>query len=454
MNKLTKLSKLRVGIILVALAVIGIGIFTVAKLFTNSTDVVDSLAEERINKAVAGETDNPNKSLETLNVLLMGLDGESKNEDIQNQEARADTMMVVSINPKTNTTKVVSLPRDTYVFDSNVQDFIKLNATYIYGGPEGSVRAVEELLHIPIDFYVTVNMTGLESLVDAIGGVEVTPPLTFSYHDTYFEEGVARHVNGVEAMNYVRMRKEDPRGDFGRQDRQQEVIQAILTKLLAMDARDYVKLVPFLIQHVRTNVNLTKGYALYYDYREAVKQLQRISLEDGVEDIIYNNQYFAYLLPDAQLRVVNDLREHSGLKPFIILNSPDKPYQEEATVELQEEEEPVVYKVPATPEAEPELKPQTQVDEQTNNSSSQPVLPKEESTQVEQPVEQPVDQSKESKQQEEVKPVTDTTVQSEPVQESELEPVQESIPEPIQEPVIRPEQELLTESSVLESITE
>lgn len=454
MNKLNNLSKRRVGMILVTLAVMGIGIFTVAKLFTSSTDVVDSLAEERINKAVAGETDNPNQSLETLNVLLMGLDGDSKNEDIQNQEARADTMMVVSINPKTNTTKVVSLPRDTYVFDSNVQDFIKLNATYIYGGPEGSVRAVEELLHIPIDFYVTVNMTGLESLVDAIGGVEVTPPLTFSYHDTYFEEGVARHVSGVEAMNYVRMRKEDPRGDFGRQDRQQEVIQAILTKLLAMDARDYVKLVPFLIEHVRTNVNLTKGYALYYDYREAVKQLQRISLEDGVEDIIYNNQYFAYLLPDAQLRVVNDLREHSGLKPFIILNSPDKPYQEEATVELQEEEEPDVYRVPATPEAEPELKPQTQVDEQTNNSSSQPVLPKEESTPVEQPVEQPVDQSKESKQQEEVKPVTDTTVQSEPVQESELEPVQESIPEPIQESVIIPEQELVTESSVLESITE
>lgn len=450
MNKLTKIGKLRVGIILVTLGLMGIGILTVAQRFTSSTDDVDSLAEERINKALAGETDNPNQSLETLNVLLMGLDGESKNEDIQNQEARADTMMVVSINPKTNTTKVVSLPRDTYVFDSNVQDFVKLNATYIYGGPEGSVRAVEELLHIPIDFYVTVNMTGLESLVNAIGGVEVTPPLTFSYHDTYFEEGVVRHVSGVEAMNYVRMRKEDPRGDFGRQDRQQEVIQSILTKLLAMDARDYVKLVPFLIQHVRTNVNLTKGYALYYDYREAVKQLQRISLEDGVEDIIYNNQYFAYLLPDAQLRVVNDLREHSGLKPFIILNSPDKPYQEEATFELQDEEEPVVYKVPTTQIAEPELKPQTQEHEQNDNSSSQPVLPKEESKPVEQPVEQP----NESKQQEEVKPVTDTTVQTEPEKESDLEPVQESITETIQESDIIPEQERVTESSVLESITE
>lgn len=454
MNKLTKISKLRVGMILVTLAVMGIGILMVAQLFTSSTEDVDSLAEERINKAVAGETDNPNQSLETLNVLLMGLDGDSQNEDIQNQEARADTMMVVSINPKTNTTKVVSLPRDTYVFDRNIQDFVKLNATYIYGGPEGSVRAVEELLHIPIDFYVTVNMTGLASLVDAIGGVEVTPPLTFSYHDTYFEEGVARHVSGIEAMNYVRMRKEDPRGDFGRQDRQQEVIQAILTKLLAMDARDYVKLVPFLIEHVRTNVNLTKGYALYYDYREAVKQLQRISLEDGVEDISYNNQYFAYLLPDAQLRVVNDLREHSGLKPFIILNSPDKPYQEEVTDELQEEEEPVVYQVPATSVAEPELKPQTKVDEQNNNSSSQPDLPKEESKPVDPPVEQSVEQPNESKQQEEVKPVTDTTVQTEPEQESDLEPIQESITEPIQESVIRSEQERVTESSVLESITE
>lgn len=69
MNKLTKLSKLRVGIIFVTLAVMGIGILTVAQHVTSSTEDVDSLAEERINKAVAGETDNPNQSLEALNVL-------------------------------------------------------------------------------------------------------------------------------------------------------------------------------------------------------------------------------------------------------------------------------------------------------------------------------------------------------------------------------------------------
>lgn len=365
--------KIKVGIATLFVILLGVGFFSVRGIL-RTQDEGDPLAQARQEKAEVGKNSTTKQATETMNVLLLGLDGESKNEDIQNQEARADTMMVVSINPQTQTTKVVSLPRDTYVYDGNAQDFVKLNATYVYGGPEGAVKAVEEFLHIPIDFYVTVNMTGLESLVNAIGGVEVTPPLTFSYHDTYFEEGVARHVSGIEAMNYVRMRKEDPRGDFGRQDRQQEVVKAIITKLLAMESVDYFKLVPFILQHVRTNVEVTKGYAMYAGYRNAVKDIKKISLEDGVVGMTYREQYFAYIKPDIQLRVVNELREHSGLTKFIILNSPPMPVEGDTETEAPEEPEgeTTVYHVPSQ---EIPVKEIQQVEESVQESVIEPVKP-------------------------------------------------------------------------------
>lgn len=327
---------------------LGIGAMTVMGVFNakmqDSTDIslarqekedyAESLKninyEEFLNKAANNESlDEPEVQVatETMNVLLLGLDGESAYEDIQYQTARADTIMLVSINPVTKTTKVLSLPRDTYVYNTYAQKYDKLNATYVYGGPQGTVQAVEELLQVPIDFYVTVNMTGLASLIDAIGGVKVTPPLTFTYRGTEFYEGRVRTVDGVKAMNYVRMRKEDPRGDYGRQDRQQEVVKAIINKSLTMNYTDYVKLIPFAVQHVRTNVDIFTAYELYSGYRDSVKDMERISIEDGVDSMMYEEQYFAYITPEVQLRVANIFRLHSGLSELYTINSPELPVE-------------------------------------------------------------------------------------------------------------------------------
>lgn len=304
--------------------------------------------EEYMSKTNNNETlEEPDvqEATETMNVLLLGLDGESANEDIQHQQARADTIMLVSINPVTKTTKVLSLPRDTYIYNTYLQEYGKLNATYVYGGPQGTVQAVEELLQVPIDFYVTVNMTGLASLIDAIGGIKVTPPLTFTYRGTEFHEGQVRSVNGVKAMNYVRMRKEDPRGDYGRQDRQQEVVKAIINKAITMNYTDYVKLIPFAVQHVRTNVEIFTAYELYSGYRDSVKDIERVSIEDGVDSMMYEEQYYAYITPEVQLRVANIFRLHSGLSELYTINSPEIPVE----TDLMSGYEPNQYEVEESP---------------------------------------------------------------------------------------------------------
>lgn len=345
MKKIDKIILIMSTLFVIAL---GVGTLTVMDVFNakmqdsadisqarkEKEDYAESLKEinfeEYMSKTNNNETlEEPDVQVatETMNVLLLGLDGESADEDIQQQQARADTIMLVSINPVTKTTKVLSLPRDTYIYNTYIQDYGKVNATYVYGGPQGTVQAVEELLQVPIDFYVTVNMTGLASLIDAIGGVKVTPPLTFTYRGTEFHEGQVRTVDGVKAMNYVRMRKEDPRGDYGRQDRQQEVVKAIINKAITMNYTDYVKLIPFAVQHVRTNVNIFTAYELYSGYRDSVKDIERVSIEDGVDSMMYEEQYYAYITPEVQLRVANIFRLHSGLSELYTINSPELPVE-------------------------------------------------------------------------------------------------------------------------------
>jgi anionic cell wall polymer biosynthesis LytR-Cps2A-Psr (LCP) family protein len=90
-------------------------------------------------------------------------------------------------------------------------------------------ETVEQLLDLPIDGTVKVNMTGLKETVDAVGGIDVNVPFPFTYDGVRFERGTM-HLDGKEALAFVRMRKADPLGDLGRIKRQQAVIRALIRK--------------------------------------------------------------------------------------------------------------------------------------------------------------------------------------------------------------------------------
>src|SRR5699024_5518426 len=93
---------------------------------------------------------------------------------------------------------------------------------------------LKALLNTPVNYYMEVNMKALESMVEALGGVDVNVPFTFTYH-THFKKG-KQHLNGKEALDYVRMRKEDPKGDYGRQMRQRQVINDIVRKGMSVNS--------------------------------------------------------------------------------------------------------------------------------------------------------------------------------------------------------------------------
>ncbi|GAA3319168.1 hypothetical protein GCM10020331_024960 [Ectobacillus funiculus] len=143
---------------------------------------------------------------------------------------RSDTLLVITLNPRTKSMKMVSIPRDTYTEIVGKGKSDKINHAYAFGGIDMSVNTVENFLNIPIDYYIEVNMAGFKDIVDAVGGVDVVNDLDF-FHSLViiFAKGPI-HLNGEEALVYSRMRKQDPRGDFGRQMRQRQIIKAVIQK--------------------------------------------------------------------------------------------------------------------------------------------------------------------------------------------------------------------------------
>src|SRR5699024_6611755 len=152
----------------------------------------------------------------------------------------------------------------------------KLNAAYAYGNAEAAVNAVDKLLNIKLDGYLLVNMNGLKQLVNDVGGVDVKSPLTFDYEGYSFVEGQTYHMDGAQALQFSRMRYDDPQGDYGRQIRQQLVIESVINKLKddpsSVLSNDFLNAVS---DNVRSNISLTSLRNLATKYRDSGETINR-----------------------------------------------------------------------------------------------------------------------------------------------------------------------------------
>ena len=237
-----------------------------------------------------------------ISILLLGTDTGSLG---RTEQGRTDSMILATINPNTQKTTLVSIPRDTYAeivgYSDNYPYYDKINSAYAYGGTEMAINTVQNLLGIPVDYYVTVNMAGVQTIVDKIGGIDVVSPMSFAYSDwnqdgsstSYsFAEGPI-HLDGANALAFSRMRHEDPQGDTGRQERQRLVIEAILKKLIsAKTVFNYQNLLDALSTNVETNFQMADYKKLQSNnYVAALKNVQQEQLggtNDTMDGIWYN----------------------------------------------------------------------------------------------------------------------------------------------------------------------
>lgn len=202
------------------------------------------------------------------NILLLGVDS----RDMNNLEGtRSDAIMVVSINEKTSDVKILSIYRDTYLKMGDTYTYDKITHSCVYGGPEMTMKSLNQALDIDISNYVVVNFKAVADLVDAVGGIEVNVE---DYEiqqlnkytietaenigcDNYklVEEPGLQTLEGCQAVSYSRIRK-GVGDDFKRTERMRTVVTLTMEKMKGMSLKELRKVIKLLTPQVQTNISM------------------------------------------------------------------------------------------------------------------------------------------------------------------------------------------------------
>ncbi|KQL39955.1 trascriptional regulator [Bacillus sp. FJAT-25509] len=241
-----------------------------------------------------------------FSILLLGVDKR------EGDRGRSDSLMVLTVNPNTNTTKIISIPRDTRTLIDGKNKVDKINHAYAFGGVQMSINTVEKFLNIPIDYYMEVNMEGFKDVVDAIGGVKVDNGLDFWNDGVHFKKG-SISLDGEDALSFTRMRHDDPRGDFGREERQRQIIEAVIHQGARIENLiAYNDILKSIQNNLVTNFTLQEMYKIQKDYRQAGGNVEQEQLQGSGEMI---KGIYYYQVPEKnRLALSNELRTQLELK--------------------------------------------------------------------------------------------------------------------------------------------
>lgn len=241
---------------------------------------------------------------EPVSILLLGVD------EREGDKGRSDAMILLTINPEEESTKMVSIPRDTLVeIPGHGED--KINHAYAYGSEQLAVDTVEDFLEVPVDYYVKMNFDGFVAFIDAIGGVTVEVMYDCEYNGVALEAGV-QHLNGEEALTYCRARKDTPEGDFSRQQAQQQVISAAIDQLLSIDTlKNIDEIIAALGDNMTTNLTSKEMWYLVTGYMKALTNVENIQMETEGDSV---NGMSVQIYPEEDRAALSEeLNAHLGL---------------------------------------------------------------------------------------------------------------------------------------------
>ena len=254
-------------LIIVVLALAG-GVTALLSRVDYARDNPDHAAVEE----VAGTLQSDNQ---IQNIIIFGLDNHFDDDN-----GRADTMMLISIDKKHNALKQVSFLRDLYLPIFN-QGEDKLNAAFAYGGAKLAIETIEYNFKIKIDNYIVLDFDSFIYIINSLGGLDITLTQeeinyidwqSFRNHQVEVEDelmstapsfegqtGVKVHVNGRQALWHARNRGQQgicSGDDFARTQRQSEVIDAVIEKVQSSSIADLIKIAYDVAPMITTNMNL------------------------------------------------------------------------------------------------------------------------------------------------------------------------------------------------------
>ncbi|MDZ5758777.1 LCP family protein [Carnobacterium maltaromaticum] len=235
-----------------------------AKLYAEAKKTVDDSYYELDRDKTSTSKGNEikvNPIEDTISVLVMGIDDDSAR---QLGSARTDALIYLTINPKEHKINMVSIPRDSYttIVSKKYNGKDKINSAYTYGEEQATIETVEKLLNVPINYYVTFNFDSFLEIVDALDGIDVDVPVSFTDTNTlgngevHLEKG-KQLLNGEEALALARTRHID--NDIKRGERQQLILQAIVDKAMNVGSiNKYSDVIKAAGKNMRTNLKFNE----------------------------------------------------------------------------------------------------------------------------------------------------------------------------------------------------
>ncbi|MGN0448373.1 MAG: LCP family protein [Acutalibacteraceae bacterium] len=207
------------------------------------------------------------KNDSVINLLLCGLDS----DDALENGGRSDSMILVSLNKQTQKINMLSFFRDSWCYTNSggMNTYDKLNSSYYYGGPTGLIDTIEKNFKIDIDYYVAVDFSSFEDIINALGGIYVEVQ---QYEADYINAttlfnivpGEQVHLNGIEALCFARIRKSDSDSDVSRTRRQRMVITSLINSVKGASISQLNDVMNLLFQYVKTDLteNQIMSYAM------------------------------------------------------------------------------------------------------------------------------------------------------------------------------------------------
>jgi LCP family protein required for cell wall assembly len=256
--------------------------------------------------------DDVDASNDSFTVLILGIDADAERTQdgqINADNFRSDSMILATFDRENDDVKMVNIPRDTLAYIGSVNYFDKINHAHAFGGPVGSMEAVESLLNVPVDYFVRVDMNAVVEIVDAIGGVDFEVP----YEMNGLQPGM-QHLDGEQALAVIRNRSID--SDLGRGVRQMELIEAVIKQAQSLSTLsqvdDLIKIFTSNTSHnfATSDIRSLASHYLFNDVTFESTQLQGTGFTSESNGI-----YYAWPDEEHLFALSNSIREILALDP-------------------------------------------------------------------------------------------------------------------------------------------
>lgn len=281
-------------------------------LIKEAESAVDTAYEPvgNINEDVEPLTDN-------ISILFIGVD-DSEQRNQSDGNIRSDALVLATLNNADKSIKLVSIPRDTYTFIPDAGKEDKITHAYAFNGPSSTIESVEELLDVPIDYYLRMNFDAFIEVVDALGGIKVEVPYDITEQDENdsknaieLKEGI-QFLDGSEALALARTRHYD--NDIERGKRQQMILESIMDRALSAGSiTKYGDVFEAVGDNMKTDLSFQNIRALFEYAKNGKPDVETITL-DGYDDMS-TGTYYWQLKQESLLEIQDVLQSHLGLKP-------------------------------------------------------------------------------------------------------------------------------------------